>query len=633
MTSQTQSDQSVRVEPWEIGGALLDILSRGLYSDARDAIREYVQNGVDAEATTIYVTVRGPSVTVRDDGIGMDWDHLRRARRFGVSEKSPRKHVGYRGIGIYSAFGMCEKLSILTRPAGQVGQFRLEFHFGEMRRILEQDRMAEERGDVGLADLLEKHTRFAEEPYTGSQEDHFTMVSLEGLTQEYRAQLHDADSLNSYLLTSIPVAFPDDSYGPKINRWMREYAGLNPVELVLRVGTEDERKVHPQVVASIIASRRQWVTDGDRHRVAFMWHALTERGERIKSQADSSGFLLKIKGFTIGDRLLLKPLWPSTGGRTLYHHFTGEVHVLDAADVYPNAARDDLESSPSKQKLDKVLRDEFRRLNAYADDSRIIVRADRALDPFREALEALEGRVEGGDEDPFELYKKATDIEEELKKHDAGLSRVVGRQSSSPLLPRQRDRAESLLADIRELLKVTRRVIRKASDRSEEGLQGEGSGSAKDRPRRSDRGRHTPPQSAILVKVATHMTAAYGESSDSLLIRAREEVDSARAANSVRRAVEALDELKATGVELTEEVESVRAEMRASLGLAADFPVSLAEALAEEGFIAETERERVLIFSVDSGLLETLGGRGEEYDDALAAIVSRLEDFGESPQG
>ena len=474
MTSQTQSAQSVRVEPWEIGGALLDILSRGLYSDARDAIREYVQNGVDAEATSIYVTVRGPSVTIRDDGVGMDWDHLRKARRFGVSEKSPRRHVGYRGIGIYSAFGMCEKLSILTRPTGRVGQFRLEFDFGEMRRILEQDRMAEERGEVGLAELLEKYTRFAEESYSGSQEDHFTMVSLEGITQEYRAQLHDADSLNSYLLTSIPVAFPGDSYGPKVNRWMREYAGLNPVELVLRVGTEDERKVHPQVVPNIIASRRRWVTDGDGHRVAFMWHALTERGERISSQADSSGFLLKIKGFTLGDRSLLKPLWPSTGGRTLYHHFTGEVHVLDAAHVYPNAARDGLESSPSKQTLEKVLRGEFRRLNAYADDSRIIVRAHRVLEPFRETLEALEGRVEGGDEDPFELYKKATDLEGELNKHDAGLSRVLGRQSSSPLLPRQRKWAESLLADVSELLKATRRVIRRASHRSEEDRQREG---------------------------------------------------------------------------------------------------------------------------------------------------------------
>ena len=633
MTSQTQSDQSVRVEPWEIGGALLDILSRGLYSDARDAIREYVQNGVDAEATSIYVTVRGPSVTVRDDGIGMDWDHLRKARRFGVSEKSPRRHVGYRGIGIYSAFGMCEKLSILTRPAGRVGQFRLEFHFGEMRRILEQDRMAEERGDIGLADLLEKYTRFAEEPYRGSREDHFTLVSLEGLTQEYRAQLHDADSLNNYLLTSIPVAFPSDSYGPKINRWMREYAGLNPVELVLRVGTEDERKVHPQVVPNIIASRRRWVTDGDRNRVAFMWHALTDRGERISSQADSSGFLLKIKGFTIGDRLLLKPLWPSTGGRTLYHHFTGEVHVLDAADVYPNAARDGLESSPSKQTLEKVLRDEFRRLNTYADDSRIIVRAGRALEPFRDALEALEGRVEGGDEDPFELYKRATDLEEELKKHDAGLSRVMGRQSSSPLLPRQREWAESLLADVSELLKATRRVIRRASHRSEEDRQGKEEEAAEDRRRRAGRGRHRPPQSAILVKVATHVTAAYGESSDPLLVRAREEIDSARAAHSVLRAVEALDELKATGVELPEDVESIRVEMRTSLGLAADSPVSLAQALADEGFIVETEREHLLIFWVDSGLLDTLGGRGEDYDDALSAIASRLEDYGESPQG
>src|SRR5947207_7974677 len=91
----TRRTRHVQLEPWEVGGELLDILSRGLYSDARDSLREYVQNGVDAGATHIRITIDGPRVVVRDNGSGMDETLLRRARRFGMSMKSPREMVGY----------------------------------------------------------------------------------------------------------------------------------------------------------------------------------------------------------------------------------------------------------------------------------------------------------------------------------------------------------------------------------------------------------------------------------------------------------------------------------------------------------------------------------------------------------
>ena len=75
-------------EPREVGGELLDILSRGLYTDAKDALREYVQNSVDARASTVHVSIDGPVATVRDDGEGVDFPTLRRARA--TSQPGPR---------------------------------------------------------------------------------------------------------------------------------------------------------------------------------------------------------------------------------------------------------------------------------------------------------------------------------------------------------------------------------------------------------------------------------------------------------------------------------------------------------------------------------------------------------------
>ncbi len=196
MMQQGRTAQKVALEPWEVGAELLDILSRGLYSDARDAVREYVQNGVDAEASRVTITIDGPTVVIRDDGSGMDEKLLRAARRFGMSEKSPKEMVGFRGIGIYSAFGVCEELHITTRQAGMDGLIGWMFQFGEMRRVLEADKTADVRQGLGLANLLHQYTELVSQPYDGDVDDHFTIVRLEGVGEQYRAQLNDASKVN-----------------------------------------------------------------------------------------------------------------------------------------------------------------------------------------------------------------------------------------------------------------------------------------------------------------------------------------------------------------------------------------------------------------------------------------------------
>ena len=152
MFQNERRTRRVQLESWEVGGELLDILSRGLYSDAKDALREYVQNGVDAEANHILITVDGPQAVIRDDGHGMDEEGIRTARRFGMSEKSPREMVGYRGIGIYSAFGICEEMRVTSRQAGMPNLGGWVFQFGEMRRLLEADKTSDIRQGVGLPD-------------------------------------------------------------------------------------------------------------------------------------------------------------------------------------------------------------------------------------------------------------------------------------------------------------------------------------------------------------------------------------------------------------------------------------------------------------------------------------------------
>ena len=379
MSTQQIETYRLPLEPEEVGGELLDILSRGLYSDARDAIREYAQNGVDAGASVIWVTVNGPRVVIRDDGSGMSKETLQKSRRLGISDKNAVDNVGFRGIGVYSAFGMCESLSITTRQTEMETQESIRFNFGDMRRILERDRTSEQRGGIALAELLSEHIQFASELYTGNRDGgdgrgQFTVVTLEGVMPEYRAQLSDLASLSSYLLNTLPVAFPEKAYGPKVNVWLRDHLGLNPVRVLLRIGDEPESEVEPPIVNEVEEDPNfEWIENAEGEHTAFVWYVLSNTGARISlpsgvdEGSGSSGFLLKSKGFTLGNRLLLKPKWPPQGGRTLYHHYSGEVHIVEQANVYPNAARNDLESSPEKQTLDNRLFQCFDELNRRAD--------------------------------------------------------------------------------------------------------------------------------------------------------------------------------------------------------------------------------------------------------------------------
>ena len=94
----------------DIGGELLPILTTGLYQDPLDTLREYIQNCIDAQSKHVRVKIDEDNVVIEDDGIGMDFIESRKAIRLGISDKSPISNVGFRGIGIYSSFNLCDEV-------------------------------------------------------------------------------------------------------------------------------------------------------------------------------------------------------------------------------------------------------------------------------------------------------------------------------------------------------------------------------------------------------------------------------------------------------------------------------------------------------------------------------------------
>ena len=118
----------------DIGGEILPILTSGLYRDTLDCLREYIQNAIDAGAAKVRLFVDPDVVSIVDDGAGMDSTEARKAIRLGISEKSPLINIGFRGIGIYSGFNLCDSLEIFTKSAEEQVTYRLFFDFKQIRR-------------------------------------------------------------------------------------------------------------------------------------------------------------------------------------------------------------------------------------------------------------------------------------------------------------------------------------------------------------------------------------------------------------------------------------------------------------------------------------------------------------------
>ena len=625
MVTQFENLEKLPLEPRDIGGELLDILSRGLYSDARDAIREYAQNGIDAKASKIWIFTDGPRAEIRDDGEGMDWEQIQRARRFGMSDKNAQENVGFRGIGLYSSFGMCDSLEIATHPEGADEEFTVRFNFGAMREILERDRTGGERAGVALSDLLYEYVGFSREKYEDEiDHDKGTVVTLEGIEQEYRAQLADSSELGSYLLNTLPAAFPEKEYGPTVNRWLEEHVGIHPVQLLLKVGIEPEMHIQPRIVPdsdppTLGPPQCDWIRNRAGKPVAFVWYCHSQHRRRIGSRfpeddgGEASGFLLRLKGFTLGDRLSLKPLWPRLGGGTLFHHFTGEIHILDEAKVFPNAARDGLEPSAAQQSLERTVADYFDGLNRRADLDREIKNANDKMPGLENALDDITRQFESEDADPYELYRLCRNHSDILVDTERQMLRLTrGRKAIKPT-GEQKESLDKLRAQISALANNTDNLSKRAQSLTESR-----------RRRRAADPQHRP-QAAVLTRATNALTSMQQTSLDLDVQPALQALQAASRAQSISRAVAILDGLKAEGAPLAKEVEDSRQELRASLGWSPTGPVSLKELLEEIGLSDESDKEKeALIRALDRGLLEASGGRGLKYETALRAVADEL---------
>ena len=91
--------------------------------DFNTAVSDIIDNSIAADASEIYVRVEADpnmnvTVTISDNGIGMDYDGLKNAMKYGSDKRPDAKSLGKFGLGLKTAStAFCKKLSVVSRPA------------------------------------------------------------------------------------------------------------------------------------------------------------------------------------------------------------------------------------------------------------------------------------------------------------------------------------------------------------------------------------------------------------------------------------------------------------------------------------------------------------------------------------
>lgn len=416
---------TINITKYDIGAEIISILTKGMYPDPRDALREYVQNGVDANAQNIQIKIRGNSIIVQDDGYGMDEETMRSAIRIGISDKNPQMDVGFRGIGIYSSFHLCNKLYIYSKLADGGTPHVLIFDFKTMREILEQQQTGRLRGRItgdqliDLQSILQRHIGFEslgsdKFPETG------TRVEMVGLDPNFFKSLSKFEEVAEYLRQVVPLHFDPEKFRwaevieNQISEVCKEHrAEFKLVNLALQVNTQIRKLYRPYADEDFedkpLEPRfREVKTRGYFFGVA--WGCLNSARKKIANK-DLRGFLIKKQGFAIGKRVNIAKYFRRT---TYFDRYIGEVIVVHS-DLLPNAPRTDFELSPLRPLFYEALSDAATFYNEKADEHQEYTKGDEQLDGAIEKLKEIEASISFYSENTEQLI----DIIVEVRKiHD-----------------------------------------------------------------------------------------------------------------------------------------------------------------------------------------------------------------------
>ena len=337
----------------EIGINIVEIVTTGLYPNARDIFREYIQNSCDAiddavEAgilqegygkVEITIDKKARQITIEDNGIGLSTRYFERTMsRIGNSDKTLKKYRGFRGIGRLCGLAYCKAVRFSSTAKGETKLSVMTIDAAKLRREFFRN------NNYSAESVLRNVITFGKND--AKVDEHFFRAELIDIV-DTNEDLLDVKKVRDYLSFVAPVAYcPNFHYYTaiykhakklnfKITKYKIEVNG-EPVEKNYKIDFHTFRNGADKIFDVYFRD----FSDEAGKLIAWSWIGLsTFKGvlSELRETPDYKMRCIRLRAgnIQIGNAYALQDLFTEPRG---IKYFIGEVHVVDT-NLIPNSQR------------------------------------------------------------------------------------------------------------------------------------------------------------------------------------------------------------------------------------------------------------------------------------------------------
>ncbi len=180
----------------KVAAQIVQHLSKGIYSNPANCIKELINNSFDADAAKAIVRAKPEfdTFSITDDGEGMNyldfdkkflWISRSDKRDAGLFTKTGRPIIGKIGIGFIAVSEICNKMTVISSKEDEDFKFQAEIDFSKFKESIAKKRDFYEVSEVKLVNLPEEKNA------------HYTIVLLKELSLDFKELLEDKDILEA----------------------------------------------------------------------------------------------------------------------------------------------------------------------------------------------------------------------------------------------------------------------------------------------------------------------------------------------------------------------------------------------------------------------------------------------------
>ena len=397
------------------GKFLLEILTKGMYSNPMHIYREYIQNSSDSidkaiesgilqttEAEIhIFIDDKERNIVIRDNGLGIPLGIAKiKLMNVGASDKDGVTERGFRGIGRLGGLAYAEKVQFVTSAVGDSVKTIMTCDCVRMQQLLQKSN--NETSDI--METFKAISAFEEQPE--ESEKHYFEVRLIGVPKE--SGLLDENNAIRYLAETAPIDFDSQQFVQA--RKIREHFAEKgfPITCYKILRGARRKPIYKLYSRSMSTGKQERTKTKDYVRdVEFIyreasdgkplyigWLAITDFSGIISDES-VQGIRFRKGNILVGNGTTFAKFFPSEG-HNANRMFAGEIHVLHD-ELVPNSQRDDFEPSAVYNEMRKALSEWAGAINKkYRRGTSEATSALRNLTKLNEEQRKLEEKIDSG---------------------------------------------------------------------------------------------------------------------------------------------------------------------------------------------------------------------------------------------